>query len=658
MWDNYAAWGNIELWNNKRTEDYMMGTACIQDGDQYYFGQTCTMVPFMIPEVDENVVYNSPEDDEAPWWNPAFPESGRFAGIWVENIRGFETGGVRSVGSNPIATVVGDRKPLPKTITVTAWLHAKDCCALQYGYRWLDSKLRQKDCVTGKETSTLIMYDCCKELEEEESFLDYMRYMFKVSVASDLEEIQRTGTCCDDANCATNMQVQWTFALGNPKLYKSPDMCMNNQNWPGGTTSVVWDCTPCPEPLTEEVEVIREKTRYPVKVSSADGTYCPVGDWALSDYFDNPEEGYIEIVENDIISDPIRVQIAYDGTFSIPPFQRPLVDLTKINLCDVNFEVTHYAPGVYDVDPTLDAGATLIPVGSNHAEIEIPIKLVPLGAFGGTFAVANGGTFPQNFHRMGNIKIVVDNGCECESGTHECQLIFNPDGTYQPLFECVGAFPPPQCTRLTAYGQSAGDYITTEELPLENIFNGRPVSPIQLQDSYSALKPAYRQPLEWKQRCCKILFDSGVERAEPVFNFDAGSASLYNFGLDMYFLTDEDDICICDGDLTEEQINEWYCREPNFSIKAGREIPAGTKIAYVPFERKITATIYDEEYDATGMFSGKNGGSPFFVEFPECYGVCMVFTAQVRRDGSNAIISPAANATVSAGHMKFATVGI
>jgi hypothetical protein len=79
---------------------------------------------------------------------------------------------------------------------------------------------------------------------------------------------------------------------------------------------------------------------------------------------------------------------------------------------------------------------------------------------------------------------------------------------------------------------------------------------------------------------------------------------------------------------------------------------------YEPRTRQIKGVHGSQVFDATGITSGKTGGSPYFFEFPQCYGVCVVFTAEIRRDEVDAIESPAADATITAGHIPFTYVGV
>lgn len=665
MWSDYGVFGTQELWNNDRTYHYA-AVAGIKDKGLILKESSCTM-PLLYNAPPGNI-YTNPVVDSAPWYDAAYPESADFAGIYVQSTPGFDTLGTRELTGNPTGTIASRRNMIPKTITVSAILIGSTCCATQYGYRWLLSKLLERDCVDNLETSQLSLYDCCPTEEERTGLTDqqiidrYLRTAYNVKVASDPTIIQRVGTCCGEACTSTTLVVQWTFVPENHKLYRSADLCLTDSAWPETTECIDYECEPCAEdPLDTvyAVEVSLPKRRYPARVL-ANRTWCPVGDWEPSEYFDNPEQGYIDIVATEIEANPLNIYVAYDGTFRAYSYQIPIPDLTAVDLCKINFQITDFEQleGASDVAARVSGGGSFQSVTAGDEAI-LPIRLVPSDSVSGTWEpigwtrVDGMPSWPPN-----GTKIVIENGCGCvEHIDDNCEIQFNDDLTWSPRFDYVGTFPPLGCNTITAYNQSPGTYIVDEELTLEEVFNGGPNPEIQ-SDSYAGTTASYCQPVEWKQQCCKILFDSGVERAEPYLEYFSGSTLLYNFSADFYKLESADDTCLCDEDLSPEEIEEWKCRIPDFSIRAGRSIPDNTTLVYEPRTRKITGTYGGLTFDASGLVSGKNNGSPYFFEFPECYGMCVVFTAEVRRDINGDIISPAANATVSAGHIPFALVGV
>jgi len=661
MWVDYGVFGGSELWNNQRTYAYI--TNGVSDGNLQVKAPVCGRLPFFTDENDG--VYQTPELDDAPWFDASRPESGDFGGIFVTAIEGFDTLGSRDVSTNPFGSVVSQRKLDEKILTVTAVIVGRTCSGTQYGYRWLLSRLLRRDC-DGVEDSSLGLYDCCPTEDEVEGLSDeqimdkFLRMMYRVRVGKDPEIIDRQGSCCGAGCQFTTLEVQWSFVLENQKLYRRPSLCLDEQSWGDDLKCLDWDCPDCDDTEYVEVEVVKDKVRFPVEVR-ADRSYCPVGGWSLSEYWSNTEAGYLDIVNVEQQPQPVNVWVTWDGRFQMFDYLRKsTLDLRDIDLCKVDFQVTHYVPGPFNNSQTegaQDGGSELVAIGSDHAETEIKIKFIPSSKDGGTFEVLDGNTWPVQINQLTNMNIVVDQQCPCTDSDSTGELTLNPDGTWTPHFQQVGSFPPRGIKQLEARGQSAGNYIETVQVSVEDAFNGGTSNFLALKDSYEGVSVSYVQPFEWMQKCCKIEFNSGVERAEPYLEFFSGSATLYNFRADFFALNSADAYCICD-ELTEEQEAEWLCREPDFSVRAGRSIPAGSKLIYDPRLRQIKGINNSLSFDATPLVSGKKGSSPYFFDLPECYGVCVVLTAEVRKDESDEVVSPASDAYITAGYIPFTYVGV
>jgi hypothetical protein len=655
MWADYGVFGEQELWNNLRFYKYI--TDGYGDSSLTIKAPKCDRLPALY---GDDGIYTNPVTDMAPWYNPDIEESGEFAGIYVQSVAGFDNLGFRDLVTTPFGTSASRRNLDPKTLTVTAILTGNTCCSVQYGYRWLLARLLERNCEDGKEVSFLSMYDCCPTadeafgLDDQELIDKYLRTMYNVRVAKDPTIVDRLGNCCGDGCTSTTLVVQWTFALENQKLYRNIELCADSLVWPTDVHSANYDCVVCEEDPTVELEVVRDKRRFAVQVL-ANKTWCPVGDWEPWEYFDNPDEGYLEIVNTDIAPNPFNIYLKYDGTFRGYNYAIPWPDLRTVDLCKINFQITQY-----EVYPTA-LGFPGLEDFNNDVELEkmvLPIRLNPTDAYSGTWE-SQGWSYNKDdpFPPPGT-KIVIDNGCECVSHSDDdCEIVLNENLTWMALFEDIGTFPPLGCNKVSIFGQSPGTYIVRETVPLENAFSGLPVKTVAVTDSYEGVSASYSAPGEWLQKCCKIEFMSGVERAEPYISYFSGSEELYNFRADFYALRSGSDPCLCD-ELTPEQEADWACRTPDFSIKAGRSIPADSQLIYDPRTRQIKGINNDMVFDATGIVSGKNGGSPYFFEFPQCFGVCVVFTAEIRRNVSNVIVSPAADATITAGHIPFTYVGV
>lgn len=652
MFHGYGVLGNRELWNNERAYHYIFKAGLGPCG-MFISRDDCSMP--LICDEPPGGVYSDPVTDEAPWYDENYPESAGFAGVYVTDMVGFDNFGFRDLAQSPFGTVASQRRLYEKTYTFTVMLTGADCCATEYGYRWLLSRLMERDCDTNTEAKTLGLYSCCtSEGTDQEKIDDFWRQIYLVKCVKDPEIVEVVKSCCEGSCFGQTVLVQFTLSPGNQKIYKNLDLVLEDEVWPEDVMSVGIDCVECEQESLVEIETVREKRRFPARVL-ANKTWCPVGDWVPSDYFDNPDQGYIEVVDVEGSPDPLNIFLQYDMTFSLFAFQRPEIDLRTADLCKLNFKVTHYAPGPTYSKNMASAGELVQVDDGNEAEVVVPIKLIPDQARGGTFVVADGGTFPYQFNQMPNVRVVVDNDCGCQDGNDRAEIIFNQDLTWNPRYEDAGSFPPIGYDGIRGYDMDPGTYIDTEWVTVEEAFNGSRI-PV-LENPYSAVSQSYCQPLEWKQQCTKIVFSSGVERAEPWFQFYSGSAPLYNWRADFFRLRSADDVCLCD-DLSEEELEEWLCREPDFSVKAGRQLLADSYYIYEPRYRQIRGVRNGEVFDAFGISSSKEGGSALFVDFPDCYGVCIVFTAEVRKDNEDNIVSPAEDATVTAGYLPYNYVGI
>lgn len=87
--------------------------------------------------------YVSPAADPAPWYDPDEPDSARFGGVWIEEIAGLADSPLSRQTTQRLGdgAVVSRGRRTDKTLSVTAWLFAADCCAADYGLRWLTAAL-------------------------------------------------------------------------------------------------------------------------------------------------------------------------------------------------------------------------------------------------------------------------------------------------------------------------------------------------------------------------------------------------------------------------------------------------------------------------------------------------------------------------------------
>lgn len=643
MYKGYLVYGTTEIANNARTYAYQMA-GCIQDGTIFMRDPGAENLPLI---VDDPGTYSTPSNDLAPWYDPAYPESADAAGVWIESISGFDKLGSRDITPTVDGSIASRRNLSPKTLTVTAWLGGSTCCSTQYLYRWLQSKLMERDCNTGEEVSQLSLYDCCPTdsqvsgLTDEQIIEEYLRVGYRVKVVSDLEKVEEHGTCCDSLDCSTNIRVQWTFLLENPRFYRNVNLCADEVPWPTDIECMQVNCDPCPTETTVELPLTLQKTRLPIAVN-ADGTYCTLG-WTPGSTQDDliPENSWVDVATVEEQSEPLFINLSYNKTWDARNW-----DPTTIDICSADIQI-----GIVCEDTDYAGlGEHCTNVASQPQRLGI--TLTTTDSSGGTWEEYGGWSLGVNeaFPPEG-AELYVHKDCACVETETEAQITLNPDLTWDPYgFTYTGSLPPVGYSGIRVRRQAPGTYKALVTLPESEAFSG--MRGITAPDPYVGISPAYCQPLEWVQDCCKIEFTSGVERAEPYLEFYSGSDFLYNFKADFYALESADDTCLCD--LSDpEAIANWLCREPIYSVQFGTAIPSESTVVFDPRDRSISIHRGGRTYDASSFASGLNGATPYFIEFPDCFGVCVVVSAEVHLDEL-----PANDSYFSVGHVPFTYVGI
>lgn len=106
--------------------------------------------------------YSTPAQDDAPWFDPLVPDSNDFAGLFVEEVVGFDAMTRRAVDDS--ALTGGTLGPLnfsTRSITVTGWLYGSTCCGVEYGLSWLTEALVGSNVCDSCSVGDLFMLKCC-----------------------------------------------------------------------------------------------------------------------------------------------------------------------------------------------------------------------------------------------------------------------------------------------------------------------------------------------------------------------------------------------------------------------------------------------------------------------------------------------------------------
>lgn len=110
-------------------------------------------------------LYDTPQTDPAPWYNPAFPDTAGFCGIFGIDVTGAEDFTSTSTVTNSLrfGGVIGSRYAGPRTLVIRALAVGDSDCAVREGFNWYRKHLfsRQKPCGDEK----LTYFYCCPPME-------------------------------------------------------------------------------------------------------------------------------------------------------------------------------------------------------------------------------------------------------------------------------------------------------------------------------------------------------------------------------------------------------------------------------------------------------------------------------------------------------------
>lgn len=275
--DYYLRLGDVELVNAARTLAYTRGGL----GNGLHIRDTahCTTIP---PWVEANYPalipsgglpafagYTTPDDADfpAPWYTPTNPHSSDFAGLLVESVDV-----TAPYARTPIPRTRGGGS-LPglirqgRTVTVVAWLLGRTCCAIEYGYKWLNAVIDDNvttvpstlgvdparsflthcgDCAKGD----LVYFDCCPDsnvgscgdagADSWPAVDTFIRRMVNVGVIAGVEVLDRFGTNCGCGGCLA-LKAQFVLYAEDPYVYTQPVSVPVAPGWDGGIEATFLD---------------------------------------------------------------------------------------------------------------------------------------------------------------------------------------------------------------------------------------------------------------------------------------------------------------------------------------------------------------------------------------------------------------------------------
>lgn len=196
---DYLTFGGVEIINTARAFAYTRR-----------FGYPLACGGCNVPGVQ----YTTPAADDAPWYDPAVPESARvlgFSGVAVEGIRRGATRRDQILLANG-GGVPGRPRSGPRTLRVELIMWAEDECALSYAAAWLAAALATDDCTascTGSELGVLV---CCSATDAAAG----LRTLYGAAVSEGPEELESWRSSCGVYAAAVEVMI----TAGQPFLFR------------------------------------------------------------------------------------------------------------------------------------------------------------------------------------------------------------------------------------------------------------------------------------------------------------------------------------------------------------------------------------------------------------------------------------------------------
>jgi hypothetical protein len=169
--------------------------------------------------------------ENAPWYNPARPESAEFAGIWVLDAQGFDSvPWSREVNDSICGGGVPSRaRPTARTLNFSALLVACTNAGARYGLDWLNCVLNQANALGGVDLQFYVAHPEDTAADPETLRRTFFGTVLTTSAAT-TENMGRDGGA--PHRQASIYRVEWELVATNPYAYGSSSVL-----------PVTWDTT-------------------------------------------------------------------------------------------------------------------------------------------------------------------------------------------------------------------------------------------------------------------------------------------------------------------------------------------------------------------------------------------------------------------------------
>lgn len=206
---NWLVLGGAEVINTARAQAYTLG------------GCGGGAVGCACPGLDEAIEgqgfegYIDPETDQAPWVDPAVPESTEFLGVVGVTSQGLGKGTATRTPTQLAAggANIGNLRHTGREVTYKVTLVATSEAGLSYGAAWLASQLEGEDDCWG---TSACLFAWCPSTEEEGDRA--ARHLYDVGLLEGPEQVQ----IHKSGSGGWYQETDFTLTAGNPWLYTDP----------------------------------------------------------------------------------------------------------------------------------------------------------------------------------------------------------------------------------------------------------------------------------------------------------------------------------------------------------------------------------------------------------------------------------------------------
>jgi hypothetical protein len=200
---------------------------CVQTGDLY---PSDTLWPSddLYPALYG--VFLDPGMDNAPWVDIDRPEGFGYLGLLVDDIAGLDGTSTRTIdaAADGIGGILGPETLDPRQITVTGWMIANGCNAMEYARRWLEDTLAGSFCAGCTSTGLIVRTTC----GDEPSFNTNRWILYDVGLTSFVTDLNGGDICCFVTPVTITLAAADPFLYG-PVVNSVPATLLN----PGGSDS-------------------------------------------------------------------------------------------------------------------------------------------------------------------------------------------------------------------------------------------------------------------------------------------------------------------------------------------------------------------------------------------------------------------------------------